>query len=169
MGSTPIDGSKIIPIDKDIKQRYGVLMSLLSQIKADQIQARKDRDKALASCLTTLLSEAANIGLNDGKRETSDLEVIAVAKKFIKNLDEVIANVGEAAAIIFEFEKDVYAKYLPQQMTEAEITEVAQGVIATIDEPSMKSLGLVMKELNQKHAGKFDGKTASSVVRQLLS
>ena len=144
-------------------------MSLINQIKADQLQARKDKDKALASCLTTLYSEAANIGLNDGKRETSDLEVVAVAKKFIKNLDEVIANVDKDAAILFEFEKDVYSRYLPQQLTEAEITDIAAGVIATIDEPSMRSLGLVMKELNQKHAGKFDGKTASSLVRQLLS
>lgn len=144
-------------------------MSLLNQIKADQLQARKDKDKALAGCLTTLYSEAANIGLNDGKRETSDLEVIAVAKKFIKNLDEVIANVNEEAAIVFEFEKEVYSRYLPKQMTRAELNDAINDIFDTIPEISIKSLGLVMKALNQQYAGLFDGKEASQLVRDKLT
>ncbi len=148
-------------------------MSLLKQIQADQIAARKARDVRLTSALTTLLSEAANIGLNDGKRETADVEVIAVAKKFIKNIDEVLSYVTEKAreekCQTLIFEREIYSQYLPAQMTEADITAFAQSVISTIDDPSIKSLGVVMKELNQKHAGKFDGKTASNVVRSLLS
>jgi len=148
-------------------------MSLLKQIQADQIAARKARDVRLTSALTTLLSEAANIGLNDGKRETADVEVIAVAKKFIKNIDEVPAYVTEKAreekCQTLLFEREIYSQYLPVKMTEADITEFAQSVISTIDDPSIKSLGVVMRELNQKHAGKFDGKTASNVVRSLLS
>jgi hypothetical protein len=61
-------------------------MSLIQTIKADQVQARKARS-ASASILTTLIGEAEMIGKNAGDRESTDEEVIAIIKKFIKNLD----------------------------------------------------------------------------------
>jgi hypothetical protein len=58
----------------------------MEQIKAKQIAARKS-GSADAGLLTTLLGEAAMVGKNAG-RETTDQEVVAVVKKFVKNIDE---------------------------------------------------------------------------------
>lgn len=64
-------------------------MTLIQQIKDKQIAARKSGD-SLASLYTTLLGEASIIGKNAGNRETTDVEVVAVVKKFIKNIDETV-------------------------------------------------------------------------------
>ena len=82
-------------------------MTLLSKIRADLFTLRKEGEsKNAISLLTTLYSEAANVGLNDFKRETTDAEVIAVIKKFIKNIDECI-NVGSNKGVdISQYEKE---------------------------------------------------------------
>lgn len=144
-------------------------MSLLQQIKADQLQARKDRDQIKTSALTTLMADAAAVGMNDGKRESTDLEVIAVVKKFIKTINEVIAVTDEETAKIYIHEREIYENYLPQQLTPNELNEIINGIFETIPEISLKSMGPVMKELNQQYAGRFDGKYASQLVRDKLS
>jgi len=61
-------------------------MTLMEQIKTAQVTARKTGAQE-ASLLTTLLGEAAMVGKN-ANRETTDQEVVAVVKKFVKNIDE---------------------------------------------------------------------------------
>lgn len=141
-------------------------MSLLEQIRVDQIQARKNRDAERASLLTTLLSEAANVGLNDGKRETTDLEVIAVIKKFIKNIDETLAvrDVEELRT-----ERNILESYLPSQLTEEELTQIVELYIEALVQPrSMKLMGTVMKHLRESYEGQYDGKLASNIVKRAL-
>ena len=62
-------------------------MSLIIEIKSAQLAARKARDSFTASSLTTLIGEAEMVGKNAG-REVTDAEVVAVLKKFVKNIDE---------------------------------------------------------------------------------
>ena len=50
-------------------------MTLFSQIKADQLAARKAKDGLKATLLTTLIGELTAIGKNDGNREVTDAEV----------------------------------------------------------------------------------------------
>ena len=63
---------------------------IVNQLKQDRVQARKDRDPTLTSFLTTVYSEVVTVGKNDGNRETTDQETIAVLKKYIKRADEMI-------------------------------------------------------------------------------
>ena len=63
-------------------------MSLIQDIKSASLVARKARETKKAESLITLYSEASMIGKNDGNRESTDAETIAVIKKFIKNIDE---------------------------------------------------------------------------------
>ena len=73
-------------------------MSLYKTLKADQIQARKDRDVLKAALLTTLMGEiqvsATGNGTpdydEDGVLKVADDAVLAVIKKFIKNTNEFI-------------------------------------------------------------------------------
>lgn len=142
-------------------------MTLLQQIKDDQLTARKARDLKLSATLTTLYSEAADVGLNDGKRESTDEEVRAVLKKFVKNLNEIINNAGVNPDSIEPFvrERMVYESYLPTQMTEDQLTDAIQLIV---DELENVSMGVVMGELKKRHDGLYDGKMASTVVRNLI-
>jgi uncharacterized protein YqeY len=114
--------------------------------------------------LTTLYSEAANVGLNDGKRESTDAEVISVIRKFIKNLNECI-SVGITKHVDvskYEAERDILNAYLPQQLTEMEIEAFVIPFVREGGKPS------AMKALKETYAGQYDGKVASTVVDNLI-
>lgn len=143
---------------------------LLTTIKEDQIQARKDRNTELATFLTTLYSEAAMVGKNDGNRDSTDVEVCAVLKKFKKNAGEVIDNTpttdGRHIHALNEIE--VLDGYLPKQMSEQELTAFIETAIHVNDLSSPKDMGFIMKELKKQCNGLYDGKLASTISKRLL-
>jgi len=143
---------------------------LIDTIKDQQLQARKDRDAPLAQLLTTFYSEAAMIGKNDGDRATTDKEVQAVAKKFIKNANEVYMNLPDTDNRALEaiFEIEILNAYLPQQMTDEELQTAIEAIIQAKDLSTMKDMGTVMKELKTGFDGQYDGKTASQFIKELL-
>lgn len=140
-------------------------MTLLSKIKSDLFALRKEGTNKLAiNLLTTLFSEAANIGLNDGKRESTDAEVIAVIRKFIKNLNECItAGITKQVDVSnYETERDILNAYLPKQLTPAEIEAFIIPYVRDGGKPA------AMKALKEMYAGQYDGKVASTVVDNLI-
>ena len=146
-------------------------MSLLSEIKLDQLQARKDKNAEVTSLLTTLIGEASMAGKNDGNRESTDLEVVAVIKKFIKGINEIVSIVAEGSgeSLTALAEKMLLETYLPSQLTEDEISDIALKQISYLENASPKSMGKIMKHFKDNYAGQYDGKTASRVVKDLLS
>ena len=141
-------------------------MSLLQQLKTDQLTARKQREKIKATLLTTLISECVSIGKNDGNRETTDKEVIQVIKKFVKNIDETLSHCSDDDLLI---ECDILNSYLPSQLTEEEITQLVTTFLEqNIPNPTPKDMGRVMKFLNTNYFGQFDGKTVSQLVKNIL-
>lgn len=145
-------------------------MSLIQEIKQNQLIARKAKQISEARLLTTLLGEAAMVGKTAGNRESTDDEVVAVIKKFIKNNNEVMV-VSESKSETYMnaiIETDILTQYLPTQMTEEELRLVIQKRIATLEEISPKLMGKVMGWLKQNHNGQYDGKMASNIVKDLL-
>jgi len=144
-------------------------MSLIQQIKDDQLQARKNRDKDKSSLLTTLIGEASMPGKNDGNRESTDEEVVAIVKKFIKNLNEVISATNTPVVVIVaQDEIDTLEKYLPEQITGMRLEMTIQGVIVSIGAESVRDMGKVMKVLKDSYEGCYDGREASTIVKELL-
>lgn len=134
-------------------------MTLMEQIKAKQIAARK-AGSADASLLTTLLGEAAMVGKNAG-RETTDQEVVAVVKKFVKNIDETIAALTSRNqdASAFLAERGVLEQFLPLQLTELALQHMAK---------EFASMPEFMKHLKENYAGQYDGKLASTVAKSVF-
>jgi len=145
---------------------------MLAIIKKDQLNARKTRNATLAAFLTTLMSEAARPGLDDGKRESTDAEVTAVLKKFIKNANEIMANLlaSDDRSVNAQAEIDVCNAYLPTQMSEDEVEAAINNIVSTLElDKNMKSMGVVMKELKSTFGGTYDGKMASQILRKVLN
>ena len=145
-------------------------MTLLERIRAEQILARKDRNAERTSILTTLLSEAANVGLNDGKRESTDAEVIAVIKKFIKNIDETLAVTSSAGLLV---ERAILESFLPSQLSDDELHAAVVSIVEEIHAVelvrNMQQMGKVMKTLKERFEGQFDGKKASEFTKAALT
>lgn len=146
-------------------------MSLIEQLKKDNLEARKQKNTVKSNLLSTLVSEAVMIGKNDGNREPTEAEITAVIKKFVKNGRETLKalekgdrDTGEARQ-----ELEILESYLPEQLSEEKLSEIIDGIIADLPEKNMKMMGKVMGALKDGHDGSFDGKMASNLVRAKLS
>lgn len=142
-------------------------MTLIEQVKADQIAARKAHNTVAAALLTTLLGEANAIGKNAGNREPNDAEVVALVKKFIKGIDETIGYLGDVASDAKHtalLEKGIISEYLPKQLTQEETEAALKAAIAEVG----ANMGKVMGYMKANYEGQYDGKLASMIVKTLL-
>lgn len=139
-------------------------MSLLAKIKADQLDARKNKLTEKASLLTTLIGEATMVGKNDGNRETTDVEVIAIIKKFVNNIQECLKVAAADKQAQFQTELNVLNEYLPKQMSDDDIKREAELAIVN----GAKNIGAIMNHFKNNFAGTYDGKVVSNVAKQLL-
>lgn len=147
-------------------------MTMLQDIKQEQILARKVQDTITANILTTLIGEAEMIGKNDGNRETSDVEVIALIKKFVKNIDETVKHLEQnedPRASIAQAEKIVLAKYLPIQLSDVELRNMIEELAVFGGLTSPKDMGKLMSLLKEKADGQYDGKVASMLAKSVLA
>ena len=144
-------------------------MSLLSQIREQSLAARKAKDTVAVALLVTLLSEAERPGLDDGKRESTDAEVMATVRKFLKNIGETMAARGETADLLRE--KSILEGFLPQQMSEEQLREAIVAIAAEkgIAQVTAKDTGALMGGLKARHAGQYDGGQASAIIKALAA
>ena len=139
-------------------------MTILENIKAASLAARKARETAKASLLSTLIGEIETAA-KSGKSVNDD-DVIAVVKKFIKNIDESLVHVTRTSALVADdmrAEKEILESFLPQQLSEAELKALLQTYIAE----GAKNVGDLMKRLKAEKAGLYDGGMASKLAKEL--
>jgi uncharacterized protein YqeY len=103
----------------------------------------------------------------------SDAEIITVLSREAKKRREAVdaytqakrddlANKEKAEALII-------AQYLPEQLSEAELKKMISDAIAETNAAGPAGMGLVMKVLQPKIAGKADGGLVSGLVKAALS
>ena len=107
---------------------------LLEKLQAASLEARKAQNAIAAGLLTTLYSEAARVGKDQGNRVSTDDEVVAVVKKFGKNIDETLAALPETDARVaaLRVEKELLAAYLPQQLDEAGLSALVAELVGAL-------------------------------------
>ena len=142
---------------------------LLTQIKADNLTARKTKDKVLSSILTLLVSEIDNIGINDGKRDTTEEETIKVLQKFKKNASENALAKEKLGGTkdeikVFNEESLVYESYLPKLMSEDELKTAIEVMV----KDGANNIGVIMGKLKKEYGGQYDGGMASEIAKSIL-
>jgi uncharacterized protein YqeY len=145
---------------------------LQSRIDADLKQAMRERDevtKLTLRAVKTALTEARTSG---AQHELSADEVLTVVQKEAKRRRDAAAEyerLGDANRASAELvELAVLERYLPRQLSEAEVEVIARRVIAGLGATSPKQMGAVMAALMPEVKGEADGKLVSQVVRRLL-
>lgn len=147
-------------------------MSLVETIKSDSLTARKAKDSLKATLLTTLYSEVANVGKNNGNRDTTDAEAVAVVKKFLKGVDETVKALMDSSPERFAIalaEQTILEQYLPKQLSEDEIRSIVVSLVNALPERSAKQMGAVMKEMKALYEGQYDGQVASRLIKEALA
>ncbi len=150
-------------------------MSILEQIKADQLAARKARDTLAASLLTTLLGEATGMSTDEFKANEAaiaagkpgfdqEAKAIQTVEKFLKSAKSNRELLASVPAVIPDVEREIQilSGYLPEQMT-AEQIQMAINLFRQ-GEPEA-NVGQIMAHLKANYAGLYDGKLASQMAR----
>lgn len=139
---------------------------MLQQLKNDQLQARKNKESVKAKLLTILISDAVMIGKNDGNREPTESEIIALIKKYIKNAEETLTYSDNVDTVQ---ELAILESYLPHQLSDDEIWDIVREVSKELNLTEIKQMGLIMKHLKEDYDGQFDGAVASRIAKEHLS
>jgi hypothetical protein len=143
---------------------------MYNQLKKDNLEARKAKDTAKSNLLGTVIGDAQTIGKNAGNRDPNNEEVMGVIKKFIKALDESISALESSGRDNSKEkeERKILEAYLPAQLSNEKLKNEINKIVASLSEKSPKMMGSVMAELKDKFPNQFDGKIASTLVKQAL-
>lgn len=148
------------------------------QLRADLKQAMKAKDEVAKSTIRMALAAIQYKEVSfDEARELTDAEELAVITKEQHNRVEVAktyADAGRAELADKEnAEAAVLAKYLPQPLSEQEIVELVDAEVSAVEaelgaKPTMKQMGMIVKAVNEKVAGRAEGKLVASLVKERL-
>ena len=129
--------------------------------------------KLKANLLTTFIGEAdkGTTMVKGEKVQINDDTTVALVKKFIKNTNELLtsAELGSQVQAVGLIEIQILESYLPEQLDEFQLREIVQGEIDAAGGPDPKLMGRIMGTLNKGYKGKFDGRLASNITKELLN
>ena len=155
------------------------MSELKDRLQADMVAAMKAHDELTKSTLRMAVAAIKNEQVAGTEaRELSDDEVLAVLNREVsKRRDSAEAytagNRPELAAKELA-EIEVLQRYLPAALTDAELDAiVAEEVAAAAAQlgaaPTMKQMGLVIKAVNARAAGRAQGAVVAAKVKAALS
>ncbi len=149
-------------------------MSLQDKVMTGMKEAMKSKDANALTSLRAIKSELLLAQTETGSKETlSEEQEIKILQKLVKQRKDSAAIYSEQGREdLAQPELDqaaVIETFLPEQLSEEEIAKVVSTIIAKTGASGMKDMGKVMGMASQQLAGKADGKTISSIVKDKLS
>lgn len=149
-------------------------MSLQQKVMQELKAAMKVKDsvtlESLRAIKSALLLAQTEKGASGTLSEADELKLLQKLVKQRKDSAAIFREQGREDLAAPELEQAaVIEKFLPKQLSEAEIEEVVDKVIAQTGAESMKDMGKVMGMVTKELAGQADGKTISGIVRSKLS
>ena len=148
-------------------------MGLKEKLQSDLTDAIRSRAEVKSGTIRMLLAAITTEEVS-GKaaRVLKDDEIITVlsreAKKRREAVDAYVAAKRDDLADKERAEGEVIAQYLPAQLTEQEIKQMIKEAITETGAAGPAGMGLVMKVLSPKIAGKADGGVVSGLVKAAL-
>lgn len=149
-------------------------MSLEQQIMAEMKDAMKAKNEGVLRSLRAIKAEIIKAKTEPGAGGEIDA---ATEQKFLQKMMkqrrdslEIFDKQGREDLAVKEREEiQVIERFLPKQMDEAEIKEAVAAIITQTGASSLADMGKVMGSASKKLAGLADGKTISTLVKDLLN
>jgi uncharacterized protein len=147
-------------------------MTIIARIEDELKQARLARDgerrDALSLILSSLRSDEKN--LQRPLSQDEELQVLQrERKKRLEAADAYEAAGREEQAEKEEYELEVLEEFMPEPLSEDEVEEIIDDVIAEVGATSLRDLGRVMADVMPQVSGRADGSTVSQLVREKLA
>ncbi|WP_323755751.1 GatB/YqeY domain-containing protein [Roseivirga sp.] len=149
-------------------------MSLKQQIDADiksaMLEKRKDDLKALRAVKSMILLAETEKGNTEGISEDAEMKLLVKAVKQRRDSAQIYKEQNREDLYAVEMaEVEVIEKYLPKQLSEEEVKAELQKIMTQVGATGPQDMGKMMGAASKALAGKADGKTISTLVKQLLT
>ena len=148
-------------------------MTLFEQINQDIKAAMLAKEKERLSALRAIKAAFLLAKTEKGDDELPPKKELSIVQKLVKqrrDSAEIYKNNQRLdLAEKEEKEADIIASYLPEALSEEELSIIIQKIINDTGASSMKDMGKVMGIASKQLTGKADGKTISAKVKQLLN
>jgi len=148
-------------------------MSLNEQLMTAMKAAMKSKDTLGLTALRSIKSAVLLAQTESGSKEKmTEAEEVKLLQKLVKQRHDSAAIFSEqnrpdlAAPELAEAK--IISQFLPEMLSEAEVEKHVVVAIEKLGATSMKDMGKVMGVVSKELAGKTDGKTISTLVKQKL-
>jgi uncharacterized protein len=144
-------------------------MSLIEEIDDELKDAMRARDAERRDTLRLILNALKN-SQKELQRPLEELQVLQRERKRRIEAAEAFRTGGrEERAEAEERELEVLEEFMPEPLSEDEMEEIVDDVIAEVGATSMADLGRVMADVMPQIAGRADGSQVSQIVREKLA
>ena len=145
---------------------------MLDRITKDIVDAMKNKDTLKLSTLR-LLKGAIDLEKINKKLDTiSDEDIVVIISKQIKTRKESIIEFekGNRTDLIDQTkkEKEILSSYMPELLSEEEVTKIIDEAIVKVNASTIKDMGLVMKEVSAKLKGRADMSLVNKLIKERL-
>ena len=149
-------------------------MTFQARIDQDIKAAMMAREAVKLGVLRMLKTSLMNAAIEKGGAGSAleDADALAIVRKEVKKRQDSVEAFEKGGrpemAATEKAEIELLNAYLPQQLSPAEVEALVKSSIAEAGATSRKDMGAVMKILNEKAAGRADGRTLSAEVQKQL-
>jgi hypothetical protein len=147
-------------------------MSRIETIEGELREAMKARDADRRDALRLILN-SLKTSEKDLQRPLSEEEELQVLqrerKRRVEAAEAFRAGGREQQADNEEYELEVLEEFMPAPLSEDEIEDIVDDVIAEVGATSLADLGRVMADVMPQIAGRADGSAVSQIVREKLA
>jgi uncharacterized protein YqeY len=144
-------------------------MATEARLREDLQAAMKARDMPTVYVLRGIMAAIANQRIEKGVAELGEGDILALTQRESKQRDEAeqyARNAGREDLVAQNVaERAILARYLPAQLGDGELGNLVRSWHAE----GLRSMGPIMARLKERHAGQYDGKRASEIVRAILA
>jgi len=148
-------------------------MNLNDKITADLKAAMKAKDQVALRSIRAVKAALLLLKTDGSGEEVTEEKEIKLLQKLVKqrkdSLEIYEKQDREDLAVIEREEIPHIEKYLPEAMSAEELKAAITKIVSDTGASTMKDMGKVMGMANAQFAGKADGKTIASLVKELLS
>lgn len=147
-------------------------MSLLNRLNEDIKQAMKSKEKDRLSVIRMVKSSLKYEEIKLGQELTEEQELTVLSREMKQRKDSLLEFEKAGREDLVDKVKDevkVLEVYLPEQLSEEELTAIIKQAIADVGASSKADMGKVMGKVIPNVKGKADGSFVNKLVSQLLA
>ncbi|MBN6888921.1 uncharacterized protein ACUXCC_003786 [Cytobacillus horneckiae] len=147
-------------------------MSLLERLNEDMKQAMRNKEKEKLTVIRMIKASLQNESIKQGKDLTEDQELTVLSREVKQRKDSLHEfNKAGREDLVEKIRTELqYVElYMPEQLSEEEVSQIVQQTIQETGASSKADMGKVMSAVMPKLKGKADGSLINKLVQQHLS